>query len=85
MNTDYMKDIRHAQLDLARGYHDMSFIFRHYVRNQPAARRALLISWVYSLGFNGLAQVLHNSLLRPVVQTHEWQLLTAYGKKYGII
>jgi len=85
MNPDYMKDTRHAQLDLARGYHDMSFIFRHYVRNQPAARRALLISWVYSLGFNVLAQTLHNSLLRPVVQAHEWQLLTAYGKKHKII
>jgi len=85
MNIEYVKDRRHAQLELARGYHDMSYIFKHYVRNPVAARRAMLISWVYCLGFSGLAQTLHNTLLRPVVENHEWQLLTAYGKKHHII
>ena len=85
MDTNYLNNRRHSSLLLARGYHDMSYIFRHYVRNVSAARYSLLISWAYSLGLDGLAQSLHSNLLRPVVRRHEWALLTAYGKKHGVI
>lgn len=84
--TPAIKDTRGwASIELGRGYFEMAFIFRYYVKNTPAAVVCAVICRLYFMGMNYLAQKVHNIFLRPLVAQHEWNLLVAYGRKHKII
>ena len=84
MNTPTTK-YKNKSLELASGYDKMSYLFLHHVKNLPASRVCKIIYYLYRCGLNGLAQLVHNHFLRPIVRTDEWSLVVVYGRKYGML